>query len=68
MNRYYSVKLTEALEPIGIATAAIRSCMCCGIALSGMGGGGDFLCQDCLDKMRNGEMQEALYLLNTGER
>jgi hypothetical protein len=57
------VKLFEAHEPKGIATAAIRGCMCCGMAICGMGGGGRYLCQDCLDKMDNGEMSEALYLL-----
>lgn len=61
--RHYAVHLTEAYEPRGVATACIRGCMCCGIAICGMGGGGNFLCQNCIDKMHNGEMAEALYLL-----
>jgi hypothetical protein len=28
-----------------------------------MGGGGDYICIDCLDKMREGEMSRAIYLL-----
>ncbi len=40
-------------------------CMCCGVSVSGMGGpGGYVICQDCLDKMRNGEMAEAVHSLN----
>lgn len=62
--RHYFVELREAKQPLGITTSAIRGCMCCGSVLSGMGGGGDFLCQDCLDKMRTGEMAEAIYLLH----
>lgn len=61
--RHFRVTLEEAHEPKGIATAAIRSCMCCGTVLTGMGGGGNYLCQDCLNKMHTGEMAEALYLL-----
>lgn len=61
--RHYAVQLTEAHEPRGVATANIRGCMCCGMAICGMGGGGNYLCQYCLDKMHRGEMAEALYLL-----
>ncbi len=61
--RHYSVEFTEAHEPRGIATACMRGCMCCGMALTGMGGPGDYICKDCLDKMRMGVMAEALYLL-----
>ena len=61
--RHYTVQLTETHEPRGVATASIRGCMCCGTAICGMGGGGNYLCQGCLDKMHNGEMAEALYLL-----
>lgn len=61
--RHYAVQLTESHEPRGVATACTRGCMCCGIVICGMGGGGRFLCQDCLNKMHNGEMAEALYLL-----
>lgn len=61
--RHYAVQLKEAHEPRGLATACMRDCMCCGRVLSGMGGPGDYVCQECLNKMRSGEMAEALYLL-----
>lgn len=61
--RHFRVVLEEAKEPTGYSTAAIRGCMCCGTMICGMGGGGDYLCQDCLKKMQTGEMAEALYLL-----
>ena len=61
--RHFKVKFEEAHEPKGIATAAIRSCMCCGRVICGMGGGGEYICIDCLDKMHKGDMAEALYLL-----
>lgn len=61
--RYFHVSFREAHDPRGIASACMRGCMCCGIALSGMGGPGDYVCQECLDKMCNGDMAEAIYLL-----
>ncbi len=61
--RHYSVQFTEAHEPRGIATACMRGCMCCGMTLTGMGGPGDYICEECLGKMRSGEMGEAVYLL-----
>lgn len=63
-ERYYEVRLIETSnDPQAFITAAMCDCMCCGRVLSGMGGGGKFLCQKCLDKMHNGGMAEALYLL-----
>lgn len=63
-QKYYRVSLSEETEPSGFASAAIRDCMCCGIVLSGMGGGSNYLCQGCLTKMRTGEMSAALLLLD----
>ena len=53
VTRHFKVRLEEAYEPKGDATASIRSCMCCGLSICGMGGGGDYICIDCLDKMRS---------------
>jgi hypothetical protein len=61
--RHFKVILAESHEPKGVATAAIRGCMCCLMSICGMGGGGDYICIDCLDKMREGEMSRAIYLL-----
>lgn len=61
--RHFKVILEEAHEPKGVAAAAIRGCMCCLMSICGMGGGGDYICIDCLDKMREGEMSRAIYLL-----
>ena len=58
--RHFKVKFEEAYEPKGIATAAIRSCMCCGRIICGMGGGGDYICVDCLEKISSGEMLRTL--------
>lgn len=35
-----------------IATAAVRSCMACGEILSGMGGGGSYLCSKCFPALQ----------------
>lgn len=61
--RHFRVNLVEAFEPMGMATAAIRGCMCCQMAICGMGGGGDYICSPCLDKIMNGEMSRAIFLL-----
>lgn len=63
---HYRVILEEAYEPKGISCTAIRKCMCCGTSISVMGGGGDYLCLSCLDKMRTGKMSEIL-LKTSGE-
>jgi hypothetical protein len=58
--RSFAVTLTEIGEPLGIAGAATRSCMCCGRVLGGMGGGGRCLCSDCLRRMDTGELALAI--------
>ncbi len=42
------------MEPGGIATAALMTCMATGKILDGMGGGGDFLAPEVVDALRGG--------------
>lgn len=63
---YYTVHLEEiAPGPISKATLAMRQCMCCGTPLTATGGPGDFLCDPCVERMRSGEMQRAMYFLES---
>ena len=62
---HYRVILEESYEPKGIACTAIRKCMCCGTCISVIGGGGDYLCLTCLEKMRTGEMSQILSKLTS---
>jgi hypothetical protein len=43
---YFRVTLEEAKDPVGMASASMRGCMCCGRDLSSMGGPGYWLCFD----------------------
>lgn len=56
--KHYLIKLEQASEPKGIATAAVRSCIACGTMLCGMGGGPIFICEHCWHKLESGQMQE----------
>lgn len=42
------------VEPSGFATAAIKSCCGCGVIISGMGGGGTYLCKPCVKVLTAG--------------
>ncbi len=61
--RYYSVTFKEVGRGQTAGSACPRGCMCCGQLLSGVGGPGDYICGECLSKMRNDDMHEAVYLL-----
>ena len=60
-EQHFHVTLRPTKCPTGVAGASIRGCMCCSRALCGMGGGGDYLCKSCLDKMITGEIAAAMY-------
>ncbi len=61
--KYFSVKFQEAEKPKGIASACCRTCMVCHRILSGMGGPGNWICEDCLEKIQSGYFEEAMYLI-----
>ena len=72
---HYRVELTLLECPSGPASSSMRDCMCCGISICSGGGGGRYLCKDCLTKMDTGEMQmilncydRILYEKNTRDR
>jgi hypothetical protein len=63
--KHFAVTLTLVECPQGWASASTQACMCCGRVLCGMGGGGNYLCEDCLCKMRTGEVANAMRLAET---
>jgi hypothetical protein len=54
--KHYRMRLELAEEPRGMSGAAVRSCRCCGHILSGSGGGADYLCDPCYQKMYTGKL------------
>jgi len=54
--KYYRLDILEAKDPTGMATAAIRSCICCGRILCGSGGGAEYICCDCYNLLYSGHI------------
>jgi len=48
----YRLTPVREIEPGGIATAAVMTCMATGRTLSGMGGGGTYLAPEVVDAIR----------------
>ncbi len=63
-TQYYSVDFKEVKRRYGAGSASPCGCMCCGEMLSGMGGPGDYICGDCIAKMRNGDIGAAIRLID----
>lgn len=61
--KYFRLDLTPIEDPKGMTTCAIRSCLCCCKILCGMGGGGEYLCEDCYHAMYSGKIRRALYFM-----
>jgi CTP-dependent riboflavin kinase len=63
--KYFSVTQKEIdNNESGMQSSSIIDCMCCGYVITGMGGGGYYLCQNCVDNMLNGNISSAMYLFD----
>lgn len=51
---HYRVTFEPVEEPKGMATASPRHCLACHTFITGMGGGGDYICASCLHLLHRG--------------
>ena len=52
--KHYRLVLELAGEPTGMQTASCRVCMACRGILTSSGGGGEYICQTCLEALWRG--------------
>lgn len=61
---YYALKFIEPQPNVQgklrLMTAAVMTCGLCGRTISGMGGGGIYLCKPCGDVVASGQAQHAI--------